>query len=92
MLQAAAARFPRHRPGMKCPQVSRSDPGRPRRLVEFMSSEPVARPLPILRAMIDSPDHELLQIAARRMSVVAEIAEYKRHHHPHPRCSASARS
>ena len=31
--------------------------------------------------MIDSLDHELLQIAARRMSVVAEIAEYKRHHH-----------
>jgi chorismate mutase/prephenate dehydrogenase len=30
--------------------------------------------------MIDALDHELLQIAVRRMHLVAEIAEYKRHH------------
>ena len=46
-----------------------------------MSSEPQARPLPLLRAMVDSLDHELLQLAARRMAVVAEIAAYKREHH-----------
>ena len=46
-----------------------------------MSSEPQARPLPLLRAMVDSLDHELLQLAARRMSVVSEIAAYKRQHH-----------
>ena len=38
------------------------------------------RPLPLLRAMIDALDHELLQIAVRRMHLVAEIAEYKRQH------------
>src|SRR5262249_151646 len=43
-----------------------------------MHNEP--RPLPLLRAMVDSLDHELLQIAARRMAVVAEIAEFKRQH------------
>jgi chorismate mutase/prephenate dehydrogenase len=31
--------------------------------------------------MVDSLDHELLQVAARRMAVVAEIAAYKRQHH-----------
>ena len=46
-----------------------------------MSIEPEARPLPLLRAMVDALDHELLQLAARRMSVVAEIAAYKRQHH-----------
>ena len=46
-----------------------------------MSSEPQARPLPLLRAMIDALDHELLQLAARRMAIVSEIAAYKRHHH-----------
>jgi chorismate mutase/prephenate dehydrogenase len=30
--------------------------------------------------MVDALDHELLQLAARRMSVVAEIAAYKRQH------------
>ena len=46
-----------------------------------MSTEPSARPLPLLRAMVDSLDHELLQLAARRMAVVSEIAAYKRQHH-----------
>jgi chorismate mutase/prephenate dehydrogenase len=31
--------------------------------------------------MVDSLDHELLQVAARRMAVVSEIAAYKRQHH-----------
>ena len=39
------------------------------------------RPLPLLRAMIDALDRELLQLAARRLSIVAEIAAYKREHH-----------
>src|SRR5262245_30924730 len=38
------------------------------------------RPLPVLRAMVDALDRDLLQIVARRMAVVGEIAEYKRHH------------
>lgn len=38
------------------------------------------RPLPLLRAMVDSLDRELLQLAARRMALVGEIAEYKRRH------------
>ena len=46
-----------------------------------MSSDPVARPLPLLRAMVDALDHEMLQLAARRMAVVSEIAAYKRQHH-----------
>lgn len=46
-----------------------------------MSSDPTARPLPLLRAMVDAIDHELLQLAARRMAIVSEIAAYKREHH-----------
>lgn len=38
------------------------------------------RPLPVLRAMIDALDRDLLQIMARRMSLVAEVAAYKRAH------------
>jgi chorismate mutase/prephenate dehydrogenase len=38
------------------------------------------RPLPLLRAMVDALDRELLQLAARRMALVGEIAEYKRRH------------
>ncbi|NUQ12850.1 MAG: bifunctional chorismate mutase/prephenate dehydrogenase [Gemmatimonadaceae bacterium] len=44
-------------------------------------TEPAARPLPLLRAMVDAIDHELLQLAARRMAIVSEIAAYKREHH-----------
>ena len=42
------------------------------------STEP--RPLPLLRAMIDALDRDLLQLSARRMSLVAEVAVYKRAH------------
>jgi prephenate dehydrogenase/chorismate mutase len=38
------------------------------------------RPLPLLRAMIDAVDRDLLQTAARRMALVAEVAAYKRQH------------
>ncbi|MEO7965158.1 MAG: chorismate mutase, partial [Gemmatimonadaceae bacterium] len=42
------------------------------------SSEP--RPLPLLRAMIDALDRDLLQLSARRMALVGEVAAYKRAH------------
>ena len=45
-----------------------------------MTTDPPPRPLPVLRAMIDALDRDLLQLAARRMSLVAEIAAYKREH------------
>lgn len=38
------------------------------------------RPLPVLRAMVDVLDRDLLQIVARRMALVGEIAAYKRQH------------
>ncbi len=38
------------------------------------------RSLSILRAIIDSLDHELLRLISRRMAVVSEIAEHKRGH------------
>ena len=38
------------------------------------------RPLPVLRAIIDGIDHELLRLIARRMGIVSEIAEFKREH------------
>ncbi len=41
---------------------------------------PAPRPLPVLRAMIDALDRDLLQTAARRMALVAEVAAYKRAH------------
>lgn len=40
--------------------------------------DPSPRSLPVLRAMIDTLDRDLLQIMARRMSLVAEVAAYKR--------------
>lgn len=50
-------------------------------------SEPVpppdvspSRPLPVLRAMIDAVDHEVLRLLARRYGLVGEIAAYKRKH------------
>jgi chorismate mutase/prephenate dehydrogenase len=39
-----------------------------------------SRPLPVLRAMIDSLDREVLQLLARRNAVVGEIALFKREH------------
>jgi len=50
-----------------------------------MSTEPPPRPLPVLRAMIDALDRDLLQVAARRMALVAEVAAYKRLHGLHVR-------
>jgi chorismate mutase/prephenate dehydrogenase len=38
------------------------------------------RPLPVVRAMIDALDRDLLQIMAKRMALVAEVAAYKRQH------------
>lgn len=43
-------------------------------------SDESPRALPLLRAMIDSLDRELLQIIAQRMTLVSEIAAYKREH------------
>lgn len=45
-----------------------------------MTEDTPARPLPVLRAMIDALDRDLLQTMARRMSLVAEVAAYKRAH------------
>jgi chorismate mutase/prephenate dehydrogenase len=39
---------------------------------------PRARPLPILRALIDALDRDILQLLGRRMALVAEVAELKR--------------
>jgi len=39
-----------------------------------------ARSLPVLRAMIDAVDHEILQLLSRRNGLVAEVAAYKRRH------------
>ena len=36
------------------------------------------RPLPVLRAMIDAVDHEILQLLSRRNGLVGEIAAHKR--------------
>ncbi|MEE9382909.1 MAG: bifunctional chorismate mutase/prephenate dehydrogenase [Nannocystaceae bacterium] len=38
------------------------------------------RPLPVLRAMIDTIDRDMLQALARRNALVSEIAQYKRAH------------
>ncbi|MDQ8161771.1 MAG: bifunctional chorismate mutase/prephenate dehydrogenase [Gemmatimonadota bacterium] len=38
------------------------------------------RPLPVVRAMIDALDRDLLQIMAKRMALVSEVAAYKRQH------------
>jgi chorismate mutase/prephenate dehydrogenase len=39
---------------------------------------PRARPLAVLRALIDAIDRDVLQLLSRRMALVAEVAEYKR--------------
>jgi chorismate mutase/prephenate dehydrogenase len=43
-----------------------------------MTTPPSPRPISLLRAMIDVLDRDLLQIVARRMSLVAEVAAAKR--------------
>ena len=45
-----------------------------------MSDDATPRPLPVLRAMVDVLDRDLLQIVVRRMALVGEIAAYKRQH------------
>ncbi|MFQ5414412.1 MAG: bifunctional chorismate mutase/prephenate dehydrogenase [Phycisphaerae bacterium] len=41
---------------------------------------PYPRPLPVLRALIDRLDREMLQLLSRRYGLVGEIAAYKRSH------------
>ena len=43
-------------------------------------SPDASRSLPVLRALIDAVDHEVLELLSRRNGLVAEIASYKRHH------------
>ncbi|UCD73999.1 MAG: prephenate dehydrogenase/arogenate dehydrogenase family protein, partial [Phycisphaerales bacterium] len=40
----------------------------------------LSRPLPVMRALIDAIDHEVLQLLSRRNGLVAEIAAHKREH------------
>jgi len=44
------------------------------------SDEAYPRPLPVLRAMIDGLDCEILQLLSRRYGLVGEVAAYKRGH------------
>ncbi len=44
------------------------------------NESPAIQPLPVLRAMIDAIDHEVIQLLARRNGLVAQIAQYKREH------------
>lgn len=50
----------------------------PSHLGHSAANEP--RPLAVVRAMIDALDRDLLQILARRMALVAEVAAWKRQH------------
>jgi len=43
-------------------------------------SPPRARPLAVLRALIDAIDRDVLTLLSRRMALVGEVAEYKRGH------------
>lgn len=45
-----------------------------------MSSDLPSGSLPLLRAMVDAIDRDVLQLIARRMTLVGEIAQYKREH------------
>jgi chorismate mutase/prephenate dehydrogenase len=45
-----------------------------------MIDDATPRPLPVLRAMVDVLDRDLLQIVVRRMALVGEIAAYNRQH------------
>ena len=48
---------------------------------EQSPSNPSVRPLPVLRAMIDAIDREMLQLLARRNGLIADVAVHKREHH-----------
>ena len=61
--------------------MSKDDPTPPPGTDPAGTAPSAPRPLPLLRAMIDQLDRELLQVAARRMAIVAEVAAYKREHH-----------
>jgi len=43
-----------------------------------MTTDDTSRPLPVLRAIVDTIDRDVLQLLARRTAVVGEIAAYKR--------------
>jgi chorismate mutase/prephenate dehydrogenase len=60
--------------------ASRGVVGRGRYVARAMTTEalPGARPLAVLRALIDAVDRDILQLLSRRMALVAEVAEYKR--------------
>ena len=47
---------------------------------ECDAPDTTARTLPVLRSMIDALDRDLLHTMARRMALIAEVAEYKRRH------------
>ena len=52
--------------------------------MEHSATDPdpgAGRPLPVLRAMIDAVDHDILQLLSRRNGLVGEIAAHKRVHH-----------
>jgi len=51
-----------------------SDPTKP------PDDEAYPRPLPVLRALIDGLDREILQLLSRRYGLVGEVAAYKRDH------------
>lgn len=55
-----------------------ADPVRPDAAEPTDAAPP--RPLAVVRAMIDALDRDLLQILARRMALVAEVAAWKRQH------------
>jgi len=44
------------------------------------SEHPAIRPLPVLRAMIDAIDRDILHLLARRNGLIADVAEHKRIH------------
>lgn len=50
-----------------------------------MTSDLPPRTLPVLRSAIDVIDREMLQLMARRMALVGEVAAYKRRHGLHIR-------
>ncbi len=54
------------------------DPAQP--TASEANTDDAPRPLPVLRAMIDGLDRELLQLLNRRMALVGEVAAYKRQH------------
>jgi chorismate mutase/prephenate dehydrogenase len=52
----------------------------PSRELDSHPDHPAVRPLPVLRAIVDAIDREILHLLARRNSLIADIAEHKRVH------------